>query len=112
MDYLHTEDYYRELNNGNGSYSFTNANAFALAYSWSLDNNKTVIRSRIRHYVWPLWSSRLELAVYVEQQPHAAVHAAAWLPASRSAAACLPKYPDNDYRAKSLGRSQHRVCLA
>lgn len=33
VDYLHTEDYYSELNNGNGSYSFTNANAFALAYA-------------------------------------------------------------------------------
>ena len=32
VDYLNTEDYYNELNNGNGSYTFPNANAFALDY--------------------------------------------------------------------------------
>ncbi|MBV8897217.1 MAG: TonB-dependent receptor [Acidobacteriaceae bacterium] len=32
VDYMRTEDYYNELNNGNGSYSFANANAFALDY--------------------------------------------------------------------------------
>ncbi|HEX4164685.1 MAG TPA: carboxypeptidase regulatory-like domain-containing protein [Bryobacteraceae bacterium] len=32
VDFMSTEDYYNELNNGNGSYSFSNANAFALDY--------------------------------------------------------------------------------
>lgn len=32
VDYMSTEDYYNELNTGNGSYSFPNANAFALDY--------------------------------------------------------------------------------
>lgn len=32
VDYMSTEDYYNELNTGNGSYSFANANAFALDY--------------------------------------------------------------------------------
>ncbi|MGA8597638.1 MAG: carboxypeptidase regulatory-like domain-containing protein [Bryobacteraceae bacterium] len=33
VDFMSTEDYYNELNNGNGSYSFASANAFALDYS-------------------------------------------------------------------------------
>ncbi|HEX4750847.1 MAG TPA: carboxypeptidase regulatory-like domain-containing protein [Bryobacteraceae bacterium] len=32
VDFMSTEDYYNELNTGNGSYSFANANAFALDY--------------------------------------------------------------------------------
>ena len=32
VDYMRTEDYYNELNNGNGSYTFSSANAFALDY--------------------------------------------------------------------------------
>ncbi len=32
VDYMNTEDYYNELNSGNGSYTFPNANAFALDY--------------------------------------------------------------------------------
>ena len=32
VDYTRTEDYYNELNSGNGSYSFSNANAFALDF--------------------------------------------------------------------------------
>lgn len=39
FDYLNTEDYYYELNNGNGSYSFSNANAFALALGGVDANN-------------------------------------------------------------------------
>jgi len=33
VDFMSTEDYYNELNNGNGSYSFGSANAFALDYA-------------------------------------------------------------------------------
>jgi Carboxypeptidase regulatory-like domain/TonB-dependent Receptor Plug Domain/TonB dependent receptor len=40
VDYFHTEDFTKQLVNGNGSYSFSNANAFALDYSGNTTGRK------------------------------------------------------------------------
>jgi outer membrane receptor protein involved in Fe transport len=40
VDYFHTEDFTKQLVNGNGSYSFANANAFALDYSGNTTGRK------------------------------------------------------------------------